>query len=66
MTQSLLTIPLGRAMQCFIEQQQSGNRVVSIAPHYNDRAMLMGYLVVIERPDPPDASHKEPRERTEP
>lgn len=47
-SQSLLTIPLGRIMQVFIEQSRAGNRIVCIAPHWNDAAMLMGYLVVIE------------------
>ncbi len=46
--QRLLTIPLGRIMQVFIEQSTAGHRIISIAPHYNDAAMLMGYLVVIE------------------
>jgi hypothetical protein len=46
--QQLLTIPLGRILQVFIEQSNAGNRIVSIAPHYNDVAMLMGYLVVID------------------
>jgi hypothetical protein len=35
-------------MQTFIEQQTAGNRIVSCAPHYNDAAMLIGYLVVVE------------------
>jgi hypothetical protein len=46
--QRLLTIGLGRILQTFIEQQTAGQRVVSIAPHYNESAMLMGYLVVVE------------------
>ena len=53
--QSLLTIPPERIMQVFIEQHQAGNRVVTIAPHYNAAAMLMGYLVVIEPASPEGA-----------
>lgn len=46
--QRLLTIQLGRALQTFIEQSRNGTRIVSMCPHYNDAAMLMGYLVVVE------------------
>jgi len=53
MKQRLLTIPLGRIMAAFIEQQTAGCRIVTIAPHYNATAMLMGYLVVVEDPLPP-------------
>ena len=48
MSQQLLTIELGRIMQVFIEQHSAGNRIVTISPHYNAAAMLMGYLVVVE------------------
>lgn len=46
--QRLLTIPLGRILAVFIEQSTAGNRIVSIAPHYNAVAMLIGYLVVVD------------------
>lgn len=46
--QRLLTIECGRIMQCFIEQQAAGNRIVTISPHYNHAAMLIGYLVVVD------------------
>jgi hypothetical protein len=54
MKQRLLTIGLGRILQAFIEQQTAGCRIVSIAPHYNAQAMLMGYLVLVEEPEASD------------
>ena len=53
--QRLLTIPPERIMQVLVLLNEAGTRVVTIAPHYNAAAMLMGYLVVIEPASPEGA-----------
>lgn len=47
--QQILTPDCGHILAALIDLQRTGARIVSVSPHYNHAAMLIGYLVIAER-----------------